>query len=578
MTTSETPPEESPLLSDVGNAQRLVRLFGTEVKYCFPWKKWIIWTGKKWEKDNKGQIVQRAKHTVRSLYHEAGNIENDGERRRVAAHALKSESCSKIKGIIELACDEPTIPILPADLDSNSWILPVCNGTIDLTSGKSRPHNKEDYNTKIVDIDFDPDAKCPMWLAFLDQMMNHNQELIDFLQKAVGYSLTGSTREQCIFILYGVGSNGKSTFLEVVSKVVGDYGTRIPPESLLSKKNDGGVNNDIARLAGARLVASAEGDEGKSLAESLVKQITGGETITARFLHQEFFDFKPQFKLFYATNHKPNIRGSDHAIWRRIRLIPFTIKIADEDQDKNLESKLSQELPGILNWALEGCLRWQKEGLEIPEEIRTATADYRDEMDTLSEFLETCCVYGNEYSIHNKTLKMAHDSWCELYKEKPMSHIEFSRKIQSKGFDKQKTKSGRNWLGISLKHQLLSMLEVTVYDKVTVLTVFQHLLHERENIGNKVKTPSNRHLFSQNEHTDSGDGLDQNHTDSENPQNPSDLTKNGNVTQSRFENQKDVSNSKLMEKVFSTNDEDGNGSSPGSSQHDRAMICFDIKG
>ncbi|MFH1547023.1 MAG: phage/plasmid primase, P4 family, partial [bacterium] len=427
MTDIVNPPDDPPLLSDVGNAQRLVRLFGTEVRYCFPWKKWIIWTGKKWEKDNKGQIVQRAKQTVRSMYHEAGNIENDAERRRTATHALKSESCSRIKGIVELAMSESIIPILPEEFDCNSWILPVNNCTIDLTSGKPRPHSREDYNTKIVDINFDPDTKCPMWLAFLDQMMDHNQDLVDFLQKAVGYSLTGSTREQCIFILYGVGSNGKSTFLEVVSKVVGDFATRIPPESLLSKKSDRGVNNDIARLAGARLVASAEGEEGKNLAESLVKQITGGETITARFLHQEFFDFLPQFKLFYATNHKPNIRGSDHAIWRRIRLIPFTIKIEDKDQDKNLESKLSQELTGILNWALEGSLRWQKEGLEIPIEIMAATADYRDEMDILSEFMETCCVYGNKHTIHNKTLKMAHDLWCELYKEKPMSHIEFSR-------------------------------------------------------------------------------------------------------------------------------------------------------
>lgn len=577
MTTDEFLLEDSIHLSDTGNATRFVKQHSKNIRFYHPWKQWLIWNGKKWAKDEVGKITEKATATVLSIYSEAEDADGKIERRQILNHALLSESHSKIKAMLELARSRRGIPVLPMDMDQNEWILPMNNCTIDLQTFKTKQHEKSDYNTKIINIDYNPDAKCPMWIKFITQMMDNNQDLANFLKRAVGYSLTGSTREQCIFILYGVGSNGKSTFIELINQVCGEYSSRVPPESLLSKRNDNTINTDIARLVGSRLVTSMEGEEGKRLAESLIKQISGGDTITARFLYQDYFEYMPQFKLFYGTNHKPNITGTDHAIWRRIKLIPFAIKIPENEQDKDLIDKLTEELPGILNWALEGCKEWQKIGLNTPSEVTMATTEYREEMDILSEFLAICCVTGNGDFIHNKTLKKAHDIWCKLHNEKTMSHIQFSRKIEEKGFVKIKKETGRIWNNITLDPILLETLETDGLDEMTVLGVFSHNFRTRAYSKTYTKQGSNRQEPFEIVPPDNNDGLDKPSSFPTTVKNINDFKNFSNVSQSQFEVPKEIIKDGALNKLITGISNKFDKESSKHSQQSRALILFDIK-
>jgi putative DNA primase/helicase len=279
--------------------------------------------------------------------------------------------------------------------------------------------------------------------------MNDNAELISFLQRAVGYSLTGSTREQCLFMLYGCGANGKTTFLEAISDVLAGYAQRTPTDTLLAKDTSG-ISNDIARLKGARFVVASEVEEGKRMAESLVKQMTGGEKMTARFMRAEYFEFMPHFKLWVGTNHKPVIRGTDQAIWRRIKLIPFNVTIPPEERDKNLLNKLRREMPGILNWAVMGCMDWQKNGLGEPEEVIKATNDYRSEMDVLTRFVSDCCTTATQRGTKSSELYKKYAEWSKDNGEFALSQTKFSTRMQEKGFNKTRTNRGMVWEGIAI--------------------------------------------------------------------------------------------------------------------------------
>ena len=377
-------------LTDTGNASFFAKLHGKDVRYCHTSRKWLIWEGKRWAQDKTGEIYRKAKEAARKMLKMASNHPDDEKREKLAKHALSTESEARLRAMINLARSEPGIPVTEVELDADPWLLNVLNGTLDLKTGELRPHLREDLITKFSPVRYDPDATCPTWDAFLRYIMDGDEDLIRFLQKAIGYSLTGSTKEQVFFIFYGTGANGKSTFLITIHSLLGDYARQTPTETLLTKWGNK-IPNDVARLKGARFVNAAESESGKHLAEALVKQLTGGDKISARFLYGEFFEFDATFKIFFAVNHKPTIRGSDHAIWRRIRLIPFNATIPPEKQDKNFSEKLNAELPGILRWAVEGCLLWQSEGLGLPESVKAATADYRSEMDVISDFIEECC-------------------------------------------------------------------------------------------------------------------------------------------------------------------------------------------
>jgi putative DNA primase/helicase len=283
---------------------------------------------------------------------------------------------------------------------------------LDVTTGEFREHRQEDMITKIARVDYDPAAECPAWKQFVREIMNYNSDIIMFLQNAAGWALTGDTSEQTMFILFGSGANGKSTFLNTIMYVLGDYAIATPTETFMKKTGDQ-LTNDIARLRGTRFVTTTEAEQGKRLSEPLIKQITGNDRMTARFLYGEFFNFVPTFKIFMATNHKPVIKGTDYGIWRRIKLIPFTTRIEEEKQDKHLEEKLRSEASGILNWLLEGAMRWKKEGLRAPAVILNATDEYRGEMDVIGNFLKECCVRVPGSTIRIRELFKVYQEWCE---------------------------------------------------------------------------------------------------------------------------------------------------------------------
>jgi putative DNA primase/helicase len=386
---------------------------------------------------------------VRKIYEETKFVEDDTKRQATARHALSSESNGRIKAMVSLAKSE--LPIKPEVFDKNKYLLNVKNGTIDLKTGILHPHKRENYITKVAPVVYDENAECPEWDRFLDRIMDGNENLISFLQRAVGYSLSGDVSEQCLFIFWGAGANGKSTFLRTIGTLLGDYSQHAATETILLKKG-GGIPNDLARMKGARFVTCSEAEAEHKLAENLIKQMTGDDLISARFLHQEWFEFEPEYKLFLGTNNRPIIKGDEHAIWRRIRLVPFNVIIPEAEKDIHLFEKLKNELSGILNWALKGALDWQKNRLGTPPEVIEATNEYRSDMDLIGGFIDECCVQESNVQVSSKNLYQAYSNWCENSGEVHLKKNWFGRKLREKGFESKVLGSerARYWLGLDL--------------------------------------------------------------------------------------------------------------------------------
>jgi putative DNA primase/helicase len=391
--------------------------------------------------------------TVRTIYLEAGAAANDRDRGGLTKHALKSEAEARLHAMVNLAKTEPEIPVSVTQLDADPWLLNCRNGTLDLRTGKLLPHRPENLCTKAIPVAFDAHAKCPQWISFLRRVMAENRALVQFLQRAIGYSLTGNTSEEVLFFLYGIGANGKSTFIETCRKLLGDYSQQADFDTFVTKKNDG-PRNDLARLTGARFVAAVEAAQGRQLAENVIKQVTGGDTIPARFLYHEYFEFLPQFKLFLVANHKPVVVGTDEAIWRRIRLVPFTVTIPPEERDKELREKLLRELPGILAWAVRRCLEWQRDGLGEPEAVSMATAEYRREMDVMADFIEEGCVLGEQETADAGLLYSTFQAWSEKNGEEVLTQKKFGTQLRERGFEAAKKKGRRCWLGLRLRQEM----------------------------------------------------------------------------------------------------------------------------
>jgi putative DNA primase/helicase len=349
--------------------------------------------------------------------------------------------------MIDLARSEPGIPVLPEQLDRDPWLLNVRNGTLDLRTGLLRPHTQADLLTKMAAVEYHPGAECSRWLAFLDRIMARSRQLIDYLQRVVGYSLTGDVSEQCLFFFHGSGANGKSTFLKTSKDILGDYALQAVSE-LLMAKNTEAHPTERADLFGRRFVATIETDDGKRMAESLMKQLTGGDSVRARRMREDFWEFDPTWKIFMAANHKPVIRGGDFAVWRRIKLVPFTVTIPDREKDKNLLDKLKGEWPGILAWAVQGCLLWQREGLCEPEEVREATAAYQAEQDQVQAFLDECCFVHSTAKAAAGALYDAYVAWSG---DRHMTPKAFGQRLQEKGFEPTRLHGGaRAYAGIGL--------------------------------------------------------------------------------------------------------------------------------
>jgi putative DNA primase/helicase len=438
--------------TDLGNARRFVARYRGAALYCETWGRWFHWDAMRWAEDERLEVIARAGDLIRSLYAVAKKIKDEDERKAFLSHLIKSESHRSIHAMVTLAKSDPAVARHPDDFDNDQWLCAIKNGTLDLRTGKLRPHDPKDMITKLAPVDYDPSARCPNWLAFLDMIMLGRKSLVDFLKRALGSSLTGITSDKAMFILYGPGGdNGKSTMVEVMETLLGNYARRTPVETFI-KKREGSIPNDIARLRGARFVWAAENDRGVRLAESLIKEMTGGDRMAARFLHGEFFEFMPTFKIWFATNHKPTIRG-DAAIWRRLKLVPFDYTIPKDRQKKRHEvmAMFQSELPGILNWAIEGCLEWQRDGLGVPDEVINATREYESEQDTFSMFLEEKCVRVTNARVLSLALYREYKTWAEEHGETPASHKTFASLMSERGFAKSKTKVGALYSGVGLR-------------------------------------------------------------------------------------------------------------------------------
>jgi len=434
--------------TDAGNAERFVAHAGERFAYVHAWGTWLNYDGVRWQRDGSGAAVREALATLRAMAAEVEKVPDEEHRGVLLKHALDSESSSRIAAMLTLG--QAMLPRATEDLDRDPDLLNVANGTLDLRTGELRPHDSDDWLTRLAPVEYDAEATCPLWATFLDRVMGGNERLITFLQRAVGYSLTGHTNEQILLLLYGVGANGKSTFLETLRAILADY-SAITDFNTFMKRDSEGARNDLARLVGTRLVSAVEAEAGKPLAEALVKQLTGGDTITARFLFKEYFDFKPQFKIWLAANHKPNVRGSDHGIWRRIRLVPFTITIPEAERDPRLTQKLAGELPGILAWAVRGCMDWREHGLGTPAEVLAATASYREEMDRFGGFFDEVCVIELGATVTAKELYEAYQAWCEANGERSRSKKALAVVLQERGYEPFRTKRARCWRGLRLR-------------------------------------------------------------------------------------------------------------------------------
>jgi P4 family phage/plasmid primase-like protien len=443
-------------LTDYGNAQRLVKLHGQDLRHCYEFGHYLTWNRTHWTTD-LAAAEQRAKDAVMKLYDEVRSLTDPDDREALLEHAQHSESVTRIAAMLALARSEPNIPVRPDDLDRDIWLFNCLNGTLDLRSGELRPHRREDLITRIAPVAYDPMAECPKWKAFLKRIMGGNDDLVAFLRRALGYTLTGSTSERCIFILYGAGKNGKTVFIEAMRMLFGEeYAARTPTQTLMAKRGDA-IPNDVARLKGARFVSASETGDNKVMDEAAVKDITGGDRIVARFMRAEWFEFTPHFKIFLSTNHKPRILGRDDAIWDRIRLVPFDVRIPDSERRPmdELLAEFRAELPGILAWAVQGCLEWQENGLGTPLEVVQATAVYEQEMDTLGDFIEESCVRIAKSVVTSNEFYQAYRAWAQSAGEYVLSQKVFSLRMAERGaregFGKRHTMHGQMWTGIGLK-------------------------------------------------------------------------------------------------------------------------------
>ncbi|MBI9103775.1 MAG: hypothetical protein JEY99_15270 [Spirochaetales bacterium] len=445
--------KEEQRYCDTYNIKMLLEDSGKNILYCGPWKMWLVWDGNRWKKDDENEIYELASESINRMFLKSIELEKEEEERLILMeHASRNKTIRKIEALVRGATWKREIRITPNKLDTDKFLFNCQNGTIDLTCGRLKSPEREDKITRMSPIEYDPDAQCPTWLNFLSDIFLKKKETVAYVQKAAGWCLSGDVSVQAMFILYGAGANGKSTFINTIMKIMGDYAASTPTETFM-QKNGNTASNDIARLKGTRFVSAMEAERGMKLAEAIIKRLTGNDAVSARFLYGEYFEFIPTFKIFMATNHKPKIGGMDNAIWRRIKLIPFSATFTKDQQDPALPEKLEKELPGILAWMVEGCLKWFKEGLGEPPEVKHATDEYRQEMSAVESFLELCCTREEHAIIQSSHLYEAYKKWSEKNNEYLLSQRSFSMRLSETGLDKVRTASGYHWLSIKVNEE-----------------------------------------------------------------------------------------------------------------------------
>lgn len=438
-------------LNDHGNALRFVDMYAGRARYV-PNLGWFLWEDNCWTKDDSNKVLLSAAEICAVIEKEASAAEDEDAAKRIVSFAQASGMLHRLRAMVEIAGAMPGVVTQPDDLDSDPLLFCCRNGVVDLRDRALHQNRPEYLITKQSPVVYDPEATAPTWEIFLRRIMGDNTELIEYLRRAIGYSLTSDTSEQIMFMLWGGGQNGKSVFVETLAKIFGTYHTATTSDLVLLDTQSG--ENAIARLKGARFVPASEVPENSRFNEARVKQLTGQDTVAARYLYKEYFEFRPHFKFWLRCNSRPQIQGADLGIWRRMHCVPFTQTISEAEKDKHLAQKLERELPGILNWAIQGCLEWQMIGLSPPNEVTDTVSEYREDMDRLGQWLEERCIQDEGLKAKGSTLYQSYKSWCEDSGERPLSQRVLMIKLKDRGFKRSIAGGNRYYCGLDVRQSL----------------------------------------------------------------------------------------------------------------------------
>jgi putative DNA primase/helicase len=433
-------------LHDSGNAERIIALYGRDMRYCTPWKKWLLWDGQRWTIDPSQRARRWAKLAMATFIRQAIECGNED----IAKFARSSLNAKRIEYALSLA--QPELAIGAEELDQKSWFLNFLNATVDLRDGQTHGHCREDLLTKLVPVDFDPHATCQNWLRLLDRMMNGNQEMVDYLQLSLGYSLTGSTREKAVFVLFGPSGTGKTTLLTGFREAIGDdYGVLIQISSLMAGRDSNAVTSDLADLCAIRFAMSSEPEQGQKLSPSKLKRLTQGMgKVKTRRLYENPFSFEETHHLWIDCNDRPAIPGGDYATFARLHAVPCMVPVPQEEVDRDLIAKLREERSGILAWSVAGAIDWYRAGLRRPDPVAQATDTWREQCDQLRMFIQARCVIGDRCTAYAETLYRTYKEWCDECRDEALTATAFGLRLGQE-FQKVHKERGAQYQGIGLR-------------------------------------------------------------------------------------------------------------------------------
>jgi putative DNA primase/helicase len=434
--------------SELGYARRLIEVYGDRLRYVPQWKRWLAWDGRRWSDDATGQAARWMKAIARRITADALATPDERERRAAVNLARRGESAAGVAGALTLAGTEQEIVVTPDGLDADPFLLNCANGTLDLRTGKLRPHEPADLLTKITQAAYRPDSAGPEFAKFLERVQP-DPAMRTYLAQLLGHGLEGRITVHLLPIFHGAGANGKSTFTTVIGSALGDYAAPADPE-LLTARTFAAHPTGLADLFGLRLAVLHESDNGRHLAEGTVKRLTGGDPLKARRMREDFWSFDPSHTLLMLTNHKPVVTGTDVAIWRRIKLVPWDVVIPEHERDEALGDRLALELDAVLAWMVAGYLDWHSRGFAEPGPVTVATDAYRAESDVLARFIGEKCLTGPHFHARSAGLFAAWSRWCAAEGEEPGTQTAFSTALVNRGFDKRRSAAGYVWDGLGL--------------------------------------------------------------------------------------------------------------------------------